>query len=141
MEDGDEGHGKTNEGAVACCRKYSDGQVNCDSCLDTALKAWVVRSDPKEQVSRRVLAVLDEAGPAGMHISTLIVCALYQFHDDKQKPTQPDEHHGSRRQCRNYSICIGLHVGQPYTSRRSRGPFQTVGCERATVSGLDCYSQ
>lgn len=77
VEDGDEGHGKTREGAVACCRKYSDGQVNCDVCLNTAFKAWVVRSDPKEQeVSRRILAVLDEAGPDGLHISTLIVSAL-----------------------------------------------------------------
>jgi oxalate---CoA ligase len=82
--DGDEGHGKTIEGAVACCRKYSDGQVNCDLCLNTALKAWVVQSGPKEQeVSRRVLAVLDEAGPAGLHISTLIVSALHRFDDGK----------------------------------------------------------
>jgi hypothetical protein len=76
----DEGHGKPIEGAVACCRKYSDGQVNCDLCLNTALKAWVVQSGPKEQeVSRRVLDVLDEAGPAGLRISTLIVSALYQL--------------------------------------------------------------
>ncbi|KAF8506874.1 hypothetical protein F5888DRAFT_45373 [Russula emetica] len=73
VEDGDEGHGKTIEGAAACCRKCSNGQVNCDLCLNTALKAWVVQSGSKEQeVPRRVLAVLDEAGPAGLHISTLI---------------------------------------------------------------------
>jgi hypothetical protein len=77
VEDGDDGHGKTIEGAVACCRKYSDGQVNCDLCLNTALKARVARSGPKEQeVPRRVLAMLDEAGPAGVHISTLLVGAL-----------------------------------------------------------------
>jgi hypothetical protein len=80
VEDGDEGHGKTTEGKVACCRKYSDGQVNCDSCLNTALKAWVVQSEPKEQeVSRHILDVLDEAGPAGLDISTLIVSALYNL--------------------------------------------------------------
>jgi hypothetical protein len=85
VEDSNEGHGKTIEGAVACCRKYSDGQVNCDPCLNTALKAWVVQSDPREQeMSRRVLAVLDEAGPAGLHISTLLVSALYQFDDGKR---------------------------------------------------------
>jgi hypothetical protein len=78
VEDGNEGHGKTIEGAVACCRKYSDGLVNCDLCLNTALKAWVVQSRPKEQeVSRRILAVLDEAGPPGLHISTLIASALH----------------------------------------------------------------
>jgi hypothetical protein len=97
VEDGDEGHGTTLGGAVACCRKYSDGQVNCDVCLETALKAWVVQSDPKEQdVSRRVLAVLDEAGPAGLHIGTLIV-SLYQFDDRKlNSRVNADEHHGSR---------------------------------------------
>jgi hypothetical protein len=79
-EDGDEGHGKTIEGTVACCRKYSDGQVNCDACLDTALKAWVVQSDPKEQeVSRSILDVLDKAGPAGLDINTVIVRALYNL--------------------------------------------------------------
>ena len=82
VEDGDEGHGKTMEGTVACCRKYSDGQVSCDVCLNTALKAWAVQSGPNEQdVSRRILAVLDEAGPAGLHISTLIVSDLYRFDD------------------------------------------------------------
>jgi hypothetical protein len=86
VEDGDEGHGKTMEGAVACCRKYSDGQVNCDVCLNTALKAWVVQSGPKEQdVSRRLLAVLEEAGPAGLHISTVMVSALHRFEDDKPR--------------------------------------------------------
>jgi hypothetical protein len=78
VEDGDEGHGKTIEDVAACCRKYSDGQVNCDLCLNTALTTWVVQSGPKEQeVSRRVLAALDEAGTAGLHISTLIVSVLY----------------------------------------------------------------
>ena len=75
-EDDDEGHGKTTDGAVACCRQYSDGQVNCGSCLNTALKAWAVESSTNEQeVSRHVLDALDEAGPAGLHISTLIVSA------------------------------------------------------------------
>jgi transcription factor C subunit 3 len=79
-EDGDEGHGKTTEGTVACCRKYSDGQVNCDSCLNTALRAWVVQSDPKEQeVYRSILDVLDEAGHAGLDTSTLIVSAFYNL--------------------------------------------------------------
>jgi hypothetical protein len=83
-EDSDEGHGKTTDGTVACCRKYSDGQVNCDSCLNTALKAWVVQSDPKEQeVSCRILDVLDAAGPAGLDISTVIVSTLYKFGDDE----------------------------------------------------------
>lgn len=73
-EDDDEGHGKTTDGAVACCRQYSDGQVNCGTCLNAALKAWAVESNTNEQeVSRRVLDVLDEAGPAGLHISTLVV--------------------------------------------------------------------
>jgi oxalate---CoA ligase len=83
VEDGDEGHGKTTEGTVACCRKASDGQVNCDSCLNTALKAWVLQSDPKEQeVAHRILDVLDVAGPAGLDISTVIVSTLYRFGDD-----------------------------------------------------------
>ena len=73
VEDGEEGHGKTAEGTVACCRKYSDGQVNCGSCLDNALKAWIARSDAKErEVSGHILDVLDEAGPAGLDISTLV---------------------------------------------------------------------
>jgi hypothetical protein len=142
VEDSDEGHGKTIEGAVACCRKYSDGQVNCDLCLNTALKAWVVQSGPKEQeVSRRVLAVLDEAGPAGLHISTLIVSAHYKFDDGKpNSEVNADEDH-RRRQCGNCSIHVGLADGQPHSSRRSRGSFPTAGCGRTPVSGLDCYSQ
>lgn len=98
VEDSDEDHGKTIEGAVACCRKYSDGQVNCDLCLNNALKGWVVQSSPKEQeVSRRVLGVLDEAGFAGLHIKTLIVSALYQFNDVKLNgQLNLDEKQGSR---------------------------------------------
>jgi hypothetical protein len=143
VEDGDEGHGQTIGGAVACCRKYSDGQVNCDLCLNTALKAWVVQSGPKEQeVSRRVLAVLDEAGPAGLHISTLIVSALHQFDNGKlNSRVNPDEHHGGGRQCGNCSIRVGLTDGQSYSSRRSRGSFPTADCGCTPVSGLDCYSQ
>jgi hypothetical protein len=143
VEDGDEGHGKTTEGAIACCRKYSDGQVNCDVCLNTALKGWVVQSGPKEQdVSRRVLAVLDEAGPAGLHISTLIVSALNQFEDVKPNArVNSEEHHGSRRQCGNCSIRVGLVDGQSYSSRRSRRSFPTGDCGCTPVSGLDCYSQ
>ena len=73
-EDDEEGHGKTTAGAVACCRQYSDGQVNCGSCLNAAFRAWAAESNTSEhEVSRRVLDVLDEAGPAGLHISTLIV--------------------------------------------------------------------
>ena len=143
VEDGDEGHGKTIEGAVACCRKFSDGQVNCDLCLNTALNAWVVQSGPNEQeMSRRVLAVLDEAGPAGLHIGTLIVSALHQF--DSGKPNSqvdPDEHYGSRRQCGNCSIRVGLADGQPYSSHRSRGSFPTAGCGCTPFNGLDCYGQ
>ena len=143
VEDSDEGHGKTTEGAAACCRKYSDGQVNCDLCLNAALKVWVVQSGPKEQeVSRRVLAVLDEAGPAGLHIGTLIVSALYQFDDGKRNSqVNSDEHHGRRRQCGNCSIRVGLANGQPYSSRRPRGSFPTAGCGCTPVSGLDCYGQ
>jgi hypothetical protein len=143
VEDGDEGHGKTIEGAAACCRKYSDGQVNCDLCLNTALAAWVVQSGPKEQeVSRRVLAAFDEAGTAGLHISTLIVSALYQFDDGKpNSQVNPGEHHGSRRLCGNCSIRVGLADGQPYSSHRSRGSFPTAGCGGTPVSGLDCYNQ
>lgn len=143
MEDGDEGHGKTIEGAVACCRKYSDGQVNCDLCLNTALKACVIQFGPKEQdVSRRVLGLLDEAGPAGLHINTLIVSALYPSGDGKpNSEVNSDEHHGSGMQCGNCSIRVGLADGQPYSSRRSRGPFPTAGCGRTPVSGLGCYSQ
>jgi len=113
VEDGDEGHGKTIEGAVACCRKYSDGQVNCDLCLNTTLKAWFVQSGPKEQeLSRHVLAVLDEAGPAGLHISTFIVSALYQCDDGiPNSQVNPDENHGNRRQSGNCSIRVGLADG------------------------------
>lgn len=143
VEDGDDGHGRTIEGAVACCRKYSDGQVNCDLCLKTALKAWIVQSGPKEQeVSRRILAVLDEAGPAGLHISTLIVSALYKLDDGElSSQVNSDEHNGSRRQCGTCSVRVGLADGQPYSPRRSRGPFPTAGCGRTPVSGLDCCSQ
>lgn len=84
-EEDSEGHGKTTDSTIACCRKYSDGQVNCDSCLNTALKLWAIQSDEKEQeVSRRILDELDKAGPAGLDISTLIVSvAIYQLCDDK----------------------------------------------------------
>jgi len=143
VEGGDEGHGKTIEGAVACCRKYSDGQVNCDLCLNAALKAWLIQSGPNEkEVSHRVLAQLEEAGPAGLHISTLIVSAFYQSDDGKlNSRVNPDEHHGSRRQCGNCFIHVGLSDGQPHSSRRSRGSFSTAGRGRTPVSGLDCYSQ
>jgi hypothetical protein len=75
-EDDNERHGKTAEGTVACCRQYSDGQVNCDSCLNAAFIAWALESNTKEQdISRRILNALDEAGPAGLDVSTLIVSA------------------------------------------------------------------
>ena len=143
VEDGDEGHGKTMEGAVACCRKYSDGQVNCDVCLNTALKAWVVQSGPKEQeVSRRILAVLEEAGHAGLHISTVIVSTLYQFKDSNlSNRVNPEECHGSRRPCGNCPVRVSLADGQSYSSRRSRGPFPTADCGCTPVSGLGCYGQ
>jgi hypothetical protein len=70
----------TAEGTLACCRTTSDGQVNCDSCLNTALHVWTLQSDTKEQeISRRVLDVLEEAGPAGLDVSTLMVCAALRF--------------------------------------------------------------
>jgi len=79
-EGGEEGHGITAEGTIACCRKTSDGQVNCDSCLSPAFHAWTLQSDTKEQdISRRVLDMLEEAGPAGLDISTLMVCAAFRF--------------------------------------------------------------
>ncbi|KAI0308044.1 hypothetical protein B0F90DRAFT_1664967 [Multifurca ochricompacta] len=74
-----EGHGKTADGTVACCRKYSDGLVNCESCLDTALRAWAAESDAKEQeILRRVLDILEGAGPAGLNIGALIAKATEQ---------------------------------------------------------------
>jgi hypothetical protein len=79
-EDDNERHGKTTEGTVACCRQFSDGQVNCDSCLNAALKARALESNTTEQeMSRRIMNVLDKAGPAGLDISTLIVSAHVQF--------------------------------------------------------------
>lgn len=73
-EDDVEGHGRTTEGTIACCRKYSDGQVNCDLCLNGALKTWALQSDTKEQeVAHRILDMLAEAGPAGLDLGTLIV--------------------------------------------------------------------
>ncbi len=70
------GHGKTLEGTVACCRKFSDGLVNCNSCLNLALSEWFAKSDAKErQVCRRVLNILETAGPAGLDVNALVVSA------------------------------------------------------------------
>jgi hypothetical protein len=78
-EDSEE-HGKTIQGTVACCRKYSEGQVNCDLCLNTALRVWVDQSNPKEQeVARGTLGILDVAGSAGHDLNTLLVSTLLQI--------------------------------------------------------------
>ena len=141
-EDDDEGHGKTTDGAVACCRQYSDGQVNCGPCLNSALKAWAVESNTNEQeVSRRVLDVLDEAGPAGLHISTLIV----RTHLTISVMTilviiRSGEGYG-RKLYRNCSIYVILADEQHYTSRRSRGPFSSTGRVCTTFRCLDGYCQ
>ncbi|KAH9081834.1 hypothetical protein EDB83DRAFT_588048 [Lactarius deliciosus] len=42
---------RTTEGTVACCRRYSDGLVNCDSCLNLALGGWFAQSNAKERES------------------------------------------------------------------------------------------
>ena len=80
IEDNEE-HGKTTKGTAACCRKYSEGHVNCDSCLSTAFRAWEDQTDTKEQVAHGALDILDAAGPAGLDMSTLLVSALYRFGD------------------------------------------------------------
>ena len=91
-EDDDEGHGKASDGTVACCRQYSEGQVNCDSCLNAARKAWAVGSNTKEQeMSRRILDVLDHAGPAGLDISTLIVSTYFKYFDNDQPTEKPNQ--------------------------------------------------
>jgi hypothetical protein len=72
-EDDDEGYRKTTYDVVACCRQYSDAQVNYGSCLNAALKAWAIESRTKEcEVSYRVLDALDKVLPA----STLVLSQL-----------------------------------------------------------------
>jgi hypothetical protein len=79
IEDNGE-HGKTIQGTVACCRKYSEAVVNCDSCLNTALRVWADQSDTKErEVAHRVLDMLDVAGIAGLDINTLLVSTVSQI--------------------------------------------------------------
>lgn len=76
-DDDNAGHGKTLEGTVACCRKYSDGLVNCESCLNLALDVWFVQSNAKQrEVCRHVLNLLEAAGSTGLDMNTLIVSAL-----------------------------------------------------------------
>jgi hypothetical protein len=75
-----EGHGKTTQGTVACCRKYSEGQVNCNSCLNTALSLWMDQSDTKEQdVARGTLGILDVAGSPGLDMNTLLVSRPFTY--------------------------------------------------------------
>ncbi|KAI0304649.1 hypothetical protein BC826DRAFT_977421 [Russula brevipes] len=86
-EDDVEGHGRTTGGTVACCRKYSDGQVNCDLCLNSALKTWALQSDTKEQeVAHRILDMLDEAALQALTLtvgdgSELVLSALTSLMD------------------------------------------------------------
>lgn len=72
--DNNAGHGKTLEGTVACCRKYSDGLVDCDSCLNLALEGWFAQSNAKErEVCQHLLNILNAAGPTGLDMNTLVV--------------------------------------------------------------------
>ena len=76
-DDGNARHGKTLDGTVACRRKYSDGLVNCDSCLNVALDVWSAQSNAKQRdVCRHVLNILEAAGPTGLDTNTLIVSIL-----------------------------------------------------------------
>jgi oxalate---CoA ligase len=79
IEDNEE-HGKTIQGTVACCRKFSEGVVNCESCLKTALRVWTDQSDTNErEVARRALDMLDVAGIAGLDINTFLVSTISQI--------------------------------------------------------------
>ncbi|KAH9178894.1 hypothetical protein EDB89DRAFT_2111752 [Lactarius sanguifluus] len=72
-------HGKTTEGTVACCRRYSDGLVNCNSCLNLALGGWFAQSNAKErEVCRHVLNTLEAAGPTGLDMNTLVTKSMEQ---------------------------------------------------------------
>ncbi|KAH9050483.1 hypothetical protein EDB84DRAFT_1449184 [Lactarius hengduanensis] len=72
-------HGKTTEGTVACCRRYSDGLVNCNSCLNLALGVWFAQSNAKErEVCRHVLNTLEAAGPTGLDMNTLVTKSMEQ---------------------------------------------------------------
>lgn len=75
-----EEHGKTIQGTVACCRKYSEGVVNCELCLNTALRVWADHSDTNDrEVARRVLDMLDVSGINGLDVDTLLVSTVLQI--------------------------------------------------------------
>ncbi|KAI0274891.1 hypothetical protein BC834DRAFT_850125 [Gloeopeniophorella convolvens] len=72
-EEDNQSHGKTVDGDVACCRKYSDGLVNCEACLDSALSSWLAQSSNQERiVFQRIMGCLKVAGCAGLSASALL---------------------------------------------------------------------
>lgn len=68
-------HGVTVEGQNACCRKDSNGLVDCLCCLEAELSMFLNSLDPEDGLLvQRVLVIVREAKTKGISKDKLFVC-------------------------------------------------------------------
>jgi hypothetical protein len=68
-------HGVTVEGQNACCRKGSNGLVDCLCCLEEKLSTFLNGLDPEDGLLvQRVLMIVRETKTKGISKDQLFVC-------------------------------------------------------------------
>jgi len=68
-------HGVTAEYQIACCKKDSDGLVDCLCCLEAELSTFLTGLDPADRaLVRRVWTAVREATTKGVSKDQLFVC-------------------------------------------------------------------
>jgi oxalate---CoA ligase len=72
--DAEEEHGKTVDGLIACCKRNSDGLVDCLSCLEEESTVFADSLRTEEQpVALQILEIFRGRGSEGMTRSDLNV--------------------------------------------------------------------
>ncbi|KAI0047812.1 hypothetical protein FA95DRAFT_1558689 [Auriscalpium vulgare] len=66
-------HGKTAQGAAACCKALSDGVIDCQGCLEAEMATVIAARSPRDQdIIREIWAALDTAGATGLQRQVLV---------------------------------------------------------------------
>jgi oxalate---CoA ligase len=67
-------HGTIAEGQIGCCRRESNGLVDCLRCLDEVLSTFLQDLDSTDaDLIRRILKIVSEAGAKGVSKDQLFV--------------------------------------------------------------------
>jgi hypothetical protein len=70
-------HGFTKNGAIASCRKHSDGLADCAVCIDDAeLELFANLSAEDATLARRIKDKVHQAGWNGLSRAALLVCIV-----------------------------------------------------------------